>query len=214
MNRAILIVICDFLVSAMLSMMTGMVPAHTGGTGVGLDERTTRVLLGELELRQQELENLRRQLREAAARGGRNPESTEEVRKITQELIDNMRRIEQVKRAQRATAANTGKVSAEELQKKLEAEARKRLELEIKLRDKMLDSRTASDKLAMTRTMLEKERQRLSATEKQLAETTRAERSANAELRQLAADYRAVQKQLGASEADRRLTERDLSAAR
>ena len=214
MNRAILIVICDFLVSAMLSMMTGMVPAHTGGTGVGLDERTTRLLLGELELRQQELENLRRQLREAAARGGRNPESTEEVRKITQELIDNMRRIEQVKRAQRATAANTGKVSAEELQKKLEAEARKRLELEIKLRDKMLDSRTASDKLAMTRTMLEKERQRLSATEKQLAETTRAERSANAELRQLAADYRAVQKQLGASEADRRLTERELAAAR
>ena len=58
MNRAILIVICDFLVSAMLSMMTGMVPAHTGGTGVGLDERTTRLLLGELELRQRELENL------------------------------------------------------------------------------------------------------------------------------------------------------------
>ena len=63
MNRAILIVICDFLVSAMLSMMTGMVPAHTGGTGVGLDERTTRLLLGELELRQKELENLRRQLK-------------------------------------------------------------------------------------------------------------------------------------------------------
>ena len=34
MNRAILIVICDFLVSTMLSMMTGMVPVHTGGTGV------------------------------------------------------------------------------------------------------------------------------------------------------------------------------------
>ena len=48
MNRAILIVICDFLVSAMLSMMTGMVPSHTGGTGVGLDENTTRVLLAQL----------------------------------------------------------------------------------------------------------------------------------------------------------------------
>ena len=214
MNRAILIVICDFLVSAMLSMMTGMVPAHTGGTGVGLDERTTRLLLGELELRQQELENLRRQLREAAAKSGRSPEENHAVKKITQELIDNMRRLEQVKRAQRATAANTGKLSAADLQKKLEDEARKRLELEIKLRDQMLDSRSASERLAMTRSMLEKERARLTATEKQLAETTRAERSANTELRKLAADYRNVQKQLGETEAGKRLTERELTAAR
>ena len=214
MNRAILIVICDFLVSAMLSMMTGMVPAHTGGTGVGLDERTTRLLLGELELRQQELENLRRQLREAAAKSGHSPEKNHAVNKITQELIDNMRRIEQVKRAQRATAANTGKLSAAELQKKLEDEARKRLELEIKLRDQMLDSRSASEKLAMTRTILEKERERLTATEKQLAETTRSERSVNAELRKLAADYRSVQKQLGDAEAGKRLTERELNAAK
>ena len=112
MNRAILIVICDFLVSAMLSMMTGMVPAHTGGTGVGLDERTTRLLLGELELRQRELENLRRQLREAAARSGQDQDSSAAVKKITQELVDNMRRIESVKRARRANASNTGKLSA------------------------------------------------------------------------------------------------------
>ena len=214
MNRAILIVICDFLVSAMLSMMTGMVPAHTGGTGVGLDERTTRLLLGELELRQQELENLRRQLREAAARTGRTPESTQAVKKITEELIDNMRRIEEVKRAQRATAANTGKLSADDLQKKLEAEARKRLELEIKLRDQMLDSRTASDKLALTRNVLEQERKRLSETEKKLAETVRSERDVNAELRRLAADYRAVQKKLGDTETGKRLSEQELAAAR
>lgn len=214
MNRAILIVICDFLVSAMLSMMTGMVPAHTGGTGIGLDERTTRLLLGELELRQRELENLRRQLREAAARQGGSPDSAATVRKITEEMIDNMRRIENVKRAQRATAANTGTLSAADLQKKLEEEARKRLELEIKLRDQKLDSRTASDKLAMTRKILEEERRRLASTEKKLSETSKAERSANAELRQLAADYRKVQEKLGSAEVSRRLSERELAAAR
>lgn len=214
MNRAILIVICDFLVSAMLSMMTGMVPAHTGGTGVGLDERTTRVLLGELELRQRELENLRRQLREAASRQGRTPENDDAVTKITQELIDNMRRIESVKRAQRANAANTGKLSAEELQARLELEARKRLELEIKLRDQKLDAKSSYDKLNMTRSILEKERERLANTEKQLAESTKAERSANAELRQLASDYRKIQKQLGEAESDKRLSERELAAAR
>ena len=66
MNKAILIVICDFLVSAMLSMMTGMVAAHSGGTGVGLDENTTRTLLVELENKHRELEELRAQLRRAA----------------------------------------------------------------------------------------------------------------------------------------------------
>ena len=195
MNRAILIVICDFLVSAMLSMMTGMVPAHTGGTGVGLDERTTRVLLGELELRQRELENLRRQLREAASKKGLSPENDKAVTKITQELIDNMRRIESVKRAQRATAANTGKLSSEELLAKLEVEARKRLELEIKLRDEKLDAKSSSEKLNMTREILDRERKRLAETEKKLTETSDAERSANAELRKLASEYRKIQKE-------------------
>ena len=59
MSKAILIVICDFLVSAMLTMMTGMVPAHTGGTGVGLDENTTKLLLSELDAHRSELEKLR-----------------------------------------------------------------------------------------------------------------------------------------------------------
>ena len=70
MNRAILVVICDFLVSAMLSMMTGMVPSHTGGTGVGLDENTTQVLLAQLDAGKKELERVRRELREAAEKLG------------------------------------------------------------------------------------------------------------------------------------------------
>lgn len=214
MNRAILIVICDFLVSAMLSMMTGMVPAHTGGTGVGLDERTTRLLLGELELRQRELQNLRQQLREAALRGGRSAETSAEVQKITRELIDNMQRIEKVKRAQRATAANTGKLSPEELQARLEAEARKRLELEIRLRDQMLDSKNSTEKLTHTQGLLAQERKRLAAAEQKLADTTKAERAANTELHKLAAEYRAVQKQFNTAETARRLSERDLAAAR
>ena len=205
----------------MLSMMTGMVPAHTGGTGVGLDERTTRVLLGELELRQRELDNLRRQLREAASRKGLAPENDEALRKITEEMIDNMRRIEAVKRAERATAANTGALSPEELQKKLEEEARKRLELEIRLRDQKLDTRGAAEKLAATREMLDRERRqlasaerKLASTEKRLAETAEAERSANAEVRKLAAEYRSIQQRLGETENRKNLTEKELSEAR
>ena len=70
MNRAILFVICDFLVSAMLSMMTGMVPAHGGGSGGGLDGRTTALLLSELQNRRQQLDATREKLREAQQEEG------------------------------------------------------------------------------------------------------------------------------------------------
>ena len=73
MNKSLLIVICDFLVSAMLTMMTGMVPAHSGGTGVGLDENTTKLLLAELDAHRVELEKLRSNLRQAMEKSIADP---------------------------------------------------------------------------------------------------------------------------------------------
>ena len=70
MNRAVLIVICDFLVSSMLSMLTGMVPAGfngvdgqggggtVGAPGIGLDAPTTALILNELRIREAQLEEL------------------------------------------------------------------------------------------------------------------------------------------------------------
>ena len=50
MNRAILIVICDFIVSAMLSLFTGSAAVSTdGGTrGAALDNRTAEMVLQEM----------------------------------------------------------------------------------------------------------------------------------------------------------------------
>ena len=81
MNKSLLIVICDFLVSAMLTMMTGMVPAHSGGTGVGLDENTTKLLLSELDAHRAELEKLRSNLREAMEQSSGNPKLEAELMK-------------------------------------------------------------------------------------------------------------------------------------
>jgi ATP-dependent protease Clp ATPase subunit len=78
-NKAILIVICDFLVSAMLTMMTGMVPAHSGGTGVGLDETTTKLLLAELDSHRTELEKLRRRLAEKSLKLEITTEAKEQI---------------------------------------------------------------------------------------------------------------------------------------
>ena len=112
MNRAILVVICDFLVSAMLSMMTGMVPSHTGGTGVGLDENTTQVLLAQLDNGKKELERVRRELREAAEKLG-SRQYDAQLREIARQLAENRLKREQLEEFLKRTAANTGKLSAE-----------------------------------------------------------------------------------------------------
>jgi len=131
MNKAILIVICDFLVSAMLTMMTGMVPGHSGGTGVGLDEKTTRVLLFELNRRQLELEAMRLKLHETIARSGTTPEKQAELQKITEELIRNIAKQEKLEGKLIAKAADS--VDMDSLRTQLTSEELRRKELESEL---------------------------------------------------------------------------------
>jgi len=139
-NRAILIVICDFLVSTMLSMMTGMVPVHTGGTGVGLDEHTTRTLLADLAASQKELERVRAMLREAAKRaGGANASQEAKLRELTEKLVENLRQQQKLEQQLRRTPETTGKLSPAQLQAELEKELRRRMAAELALRDRQED---------------------------------------------------------------------------
>ncbi len=161
MNRSILIVICDFLVSAMLSMMTGMVPAHTGGTGVGLDANTTRLLLSELENHRRELERTRARLREAAARLGETPEREAELKRLAEEIAANLRKSAALEEQLKRTPENTGALTPEELQRRLEAEIEKRLMTEIAVRDREEDLASARDSLTETRQELKDSRRSL-----------------------------------------------------
>lgn len=126
MNRAILIVICDFLVSAMLSMMTGMVPAHVGGSGVGLDSRTTALLLTELQNRRQQLEATRAKLREAQQKEGFSEAREQMLEKLAGELADTLLKSEQLEERLRLTRTNTGALTPEQLQRRLDREIRNR----------------------------------------------------------------------------------------
>ena len=186
MNRSILIVICDFLVSAMLSMMTGMVPAHTGGTGVGLDENTTRLLLSQLEANRRELEQTRSQLREAAARYGSTPEREAELRKLAKAIAENVLKTESVKSSAQRTLANTGKLSAKELQKRLEAEKLRRIELELEVREKKGDLSLVKKFLADSESKLKERSQELkekAAELKERSQELKDQRKENATLR-------------------------------
>ena len=165
MNRAILIVICDFLVSAMLSMMTGMVPAHTGGTGVGLDEETTRVLLAELEANRSALERMRERLRELVRRAGTaTPEQERQLQELAARIVALERKAELVKQSREPE--KLANLSAEELKKRFEAELLRRRQAELELKDKRAD-------LAETGKELRELRRDFAETGKAVAEMTR-----------------------------------------
>ena len=135
MNRAILIVICDFLVSAMLSMMTGMVPAHTGGTSAGLDEQTTRALLAEMHENMSQLERTRELLRETIRRnGGATPEQIRQLHELARQIVALQRDTEMLKNA--AEKRKLANLTAKELQRRLEAELRQRRLAEMELKER------------------------------------------------------------------------------
>ncbi len=179
MNRAILIVICDFLVSAMLSMMTGMVPAHTGGTGVGLDEETTRVLLSELEANRAALEQMRARLREAVRRAGSaTPEQERELSELARRIISLRREAELLR--ERRDPEHLAVLTAEQLQRRLELELRERMRAEMELQEQRSDlAETGRELRELRRDFAETGRavseltRRGAETQKELAESQR-----------------------------------------
>ena len=67
MNRSILIVICDFIVSAMLSLATGVSPVENpfGSHGAPLDSHTAAMVMNSLRQEQARLEEARKALLDA-----------------------------------------------------------------------------------------------------------------------------------------------------
>ena len=169
MNKAILIVICDFLVSAMLSMMTGMVAAHSGGTGVGLDEKTTRVLLSELENSRRELEEMRQRLRRAAD----NAENAAELRRLAKLLAENQLKQETLKKQLNARKENTGELTPAELKRMLDEEKLKRYAAEVELKSRTEAHKDAKSDLAASRKEAAELRKDLSETSKNVREISR-----------------------------------------
>ncbi|MBO5668487.1 MAG: hypothetical protein J6S43_05110 [Lentisphaeria bacterium] len=213
MNRAILIVICDFLVSAMLTMMTGMVPGHTGGTGVGLDESTTKVLLNELNRRQLELEAMRLHLRDAIARSGSSFQQEEELRRITAELTKNLAQQEQL--SGKLVAGKSSGPGDPELRVKLEAEEAKRKKLEDDLEKMRRDLAGKAQLLAEVSGKLYNEQQgnavlhvELVRTRDNLSDTGKKLESVRDDLMREKEKLSAVREKLAVSESNRKNAEK------
>lgn len=129
MNRSILIVMCDFLVSAMLSMLIGMSPhGQSGHMGKGalLDRGSTAIILDELRRRGAELENMREQLREAQAREGFSEAREAQLKALAEQLAETLAKSELLEYKLKLHPENAGALTPQALQQKLEEEIRKR----------------------------------------------------------------------------------------
>ena len=206
MNKAILIVICDFLVSAMLSMMTGMVAGHSGGTGVGLDENTTRMLLVELENKHRELEELRSQLRRAAD----SAEVNARLRRLAKEIAANRLQRETLKKQLELTDKNTGELTPEQLKKLLDAEKIARYTAEVELKTKSEAHKEAKADLAASRKDASELRQTLQETARTVSEVTQKYTAAKSELASTEAKLAGTEKALEAEQRMTRRVENDL----
>lgn len=202
MNKAILIVICDFLVSAMLTMMTGMVPAHSGGTGVGLDETTTKLLLAELDSHRTELEKLRRHLKETVDKAGNSPQLDAELLRITRELAANKIKRERLLAALNATPHNSGRLTEQELKKRLDEELQRRAEAEIMLQDSKQDLAHTRDRLADARDQIKTNKRDLAASRRDLEKTRDALAKTSSALVDMTRTHVAVQNKLAKAESE------------
>ncbi len=127
MNRSILIVMCDFLVSAMLSMMASMAPGTDArfGYGASLDRNSAALIMEELKVRGAELEELQAQLRKSQANEF-SEEREAQIKRLEQQLAENIAKSELLEAQLALRPENSGVLSSEELQKRLAEEVKKR----------------------------------------------------------------------------------------
>lgn len=208
MNRAILIVICDFLVSAMLSMMTGMVPAHTGGTGVGLDHQTTALLIAELRQRRQELTSAREQLRQARQKQGFDEERERQFRELTAQLADTLAKTEKLENQMKLKPESAGALTPEQLQARLDNEVQRRYQLRLEYDEARERVAELQHSLASTSGDLNKlnenyaaARQRLSDTRDRLDEAKETLKEREAKLDAASREIMKAREELAAREA-------------
>ncbi len=212
MNKSLLIVICDFLVSAMLSMMTAVSPGTGGNIGVQLDKQTTETILGELRARRDALAERREQLLAAQNNGGDMTESQRaELHELTGELADLMVKSGNLEEQMRLTPRNAKQLSAEELREQLNNELRSRLisdmrNEELSRRSDKLETefREVSASYAATR-------QQLSAAEKDLLEKSAQLETAGRQLDTTGKELGTTRENLAASQAELRLVQENLT---
>lgn len=125
MNRSILIIICDFIITSMIYLNGGFSaiesPFRDGG-GATIDRSTVKMVIAELQTQRAALEAERRRLIAEQTAGSGDAAAKSRVEKLTGELAKTRAKIEFMERRAALTRETAGPLSPAALQKELEAE--------------------------------------------------------------------------------------------
>ena len=137
MNRSILIVICDFIITSMIYLNGGFSaiesPFQDGG-GATIDRSAVNVIISELEKQRSELEKAREALLKAANKAQDAQAQKQQAERIAAELANVRSKLEFMERRARLNRENIGPQTPAALQKELEEAKRNLISAEYDLR--------------------------------------------------------------------------------
>ncbi len=216
MNRAILIVICDFLVSAMLSMMTGLVPSVNGGIAGNtvLDGQTAALIVAELRNQRESLESARRQLMEAQQREGFSQSREEQIKALAEQLADTLAKSEILEDKLKLRPENAAAQSAEDLRARLDAELRKKHLMRLQFDETRAELDRLKEGMKVVSGNLVDLNTNYAVSRQQLADTRAALEQREARLNSTGEELISVRENLAATRTQLSNTEQQLAGAR
>ena len=210
MNRSILIVICDFIITSMIYLNGGFSaiesPFRDGG-GATIDRSTVDLIITRLEQQQLELENTRKALLEAAGKAGKSEQQAKELERITGELANTRSKLEFMERRARLTRNDSGPMSAGDLQKELEEEIKRKNQAQARFEQMQAELKSSQENLRRTDRSLSDAMQELASRSSSLEKT-------RDQLTRATGEAARLSERLTTREAELARSARDLNAVR
>ena len=217
MNRSILIVICDFIITSMIYLNGGFSaiesPFQDGG-GATVDRSTVDVIIAELENQRIELEAARKKLLEQAANERQNAARQQELDRISGELANTRSKLEFMERRARLNRQNAGPLKPTELQKELEEEIRKKNQAVAKYEQMRSELAASQENLRRNDVNLNKLQQQHSAALKELANRAASLENTQQKLSNAVGEVAKLNERITAREAELNRQRADLGSVR
>ena len=217
MNRSILIVICDFIITSMIYLNGGFSaiesPFQDGG-GATIDRSAVNVVISELEKQRNELEKTRKALLDAAARGKDAQAKAQQAERVSAELARVRSKLEFMERRARLNREESGPQTPAALQKELEEEIRRKNLAQVKYEQLAAELAASKENLRQNDKSLNSLRQQHNALIKELAMRSASLENAQDKLSKAAGEVARLSERLTARDAEIKHKESDLAGAR
>ena len=217
MNRSILIVICDFIITSMIYLNGGFSaiesPFQDGG-GATIDRSAVNVIISELEKQRSELEKAREALLKAANKAQDAQAQKQQAERIAAELANVRSKLEFMERRARLNRENIGPQTPAALQKELEEEIRRKNIAQAKFEQLAAELASTQENLRRNDKSLGALQQQHNALLKELATRSSSLENAQNKLSKAAGEVARLSERLTARDAEIKQKESDLAGTR